>query len=176
MPARLVATVTVLLAFLGIAAHTAGAAASGSSCSVPQAGKSSPGLNLQGCDLRNTNLATADLSGSDFSGADLRNTNLKGARLVGAKFIDSRLDGSTLAGADLTDAWIQADMGPYLHRIDLRRANLTRTWISYALFKGVNMRGANAAAARIESAKWVDTVCPDGYRVRGSKGSCTTHL
>lgn len=75
-----------------------------------------------------------NLSYANLSGLDLTDANLEGAFLYGA-----RLHGTILRGARLD-------------RIDLTRADL----------EGADFRGAAMADIRAVSAKWCNTVMPDG--------------
>lgn len=61
--------------------------------------------------------------------------------------------------------------GVDLHDADFRGANLEGSQ-----FWNANLYGAKLQGAKLEGTIWRRTVCPDGYRIGDSAGSCLSHL
>jgi uncharacterized protein YjbI with pentapeptide repeats len=83
------------------------------------------GANLTGAIFTRATLTNADLSGSQLYGAQLNNANLEGANLSGAFLTNNQSAGVTEA-ANLS--------GAYLKNVNLSKADLSGTDLSYANF------------------------------------------
>jgi uncharacterized protein YjbI with pentapeptide repeats len=103
--------------------------------------------DLRACNFSNSDLTLAQMREADVTGADLqfatlRNANLYGACLGGANLRESKLlltnfTSAKLPDADLSGAHVSRTV---FYRCMLRGANFTGSWISDAVFSGVDLR------------------------------------
>lgn len=127
-----------------------------------------PEVNLADATLNGQQLAGADLRLAQLRGADLDGADLAGADLSGADALDASLANADLSAASLADSDLAS--------ASLTGANLSNADVNDATLNLADLDGATVTGATWTSARWYDTVCPDGTNSNKYLGGCFSAL
>jgi uncharacterized protein YjbI with pentapeptide repeats len=134
------------------------------------------GADLSSADLRRASLNGVDLRKADLSEANLREARLRGADMRGANLMvadlkGADLEGALLAWADLREANLEkSSLRGYLHKADLRGANLKHADLRGADLKEADLRGADLTDTNLEEADL------EGAYLRNAQGLTMSQL